>query len=70
MQRIIIEIMALTISLIIASSAFAQGDQKKYKKTCEQVCAERCPTAAHRNLCWIQCPNKCEMGRRDGNFRN
>jgi len=68
-RLILVALLALFAAHPSSAFAQAQGGAKKYKRTCQEICAERCPTASFKNACFAECPNKCEMGRRDGSFR-
>jgi hypothetical protein len=61
---IVSAIAALVISPRLASSALAQGQgQKTYKRSCQEVCVEKCQTSIRKDYCLGNCPAKCQMIR-------
>jgi hypothetical protein len=61
---IVSAVAALVISPLFASSALAQGQgQKTYKRSCQEVCVEKCQTSIRKDYCLGNCPAKCQMIR-------
>ena len=59
---------AVIVLMAMSSSALAQGQrQKTYKRSCQEVCLERCkakgPARHGLDACLSGCPGRCELDR-------
>jgi hypothetical protein len=62
-MRTLASFIAITL-IALSSSALAQGQgQKTYKRSCQEVCVEKCQTSPRRDYCLGNCPQKCQMTR-------
>jgi len=63
-MRILVTVVSAITLVALSSSVFAQGTQKKYKRSCAEYCAEYCATSSgYRNYCFAECPARCEQRR-------
>jgi len=47
--------------MVLSSSALAQGQNQK--RSCQEVCVERCQTSIRKDYCLGNCPARCQMIR-------
>src|SRR6266508_3420695 len=55
--------------LIAPLPAFAQKAQKAYKRSCDEVCLERCANAAYKSYCIQNCPQRCMLYRQQKKYQ-
>jgi len=59
MSKLFLAIVALAF-VAAPPPAFAA---KQWKRSCNEVCLERCATGLSKNACVANCPQRCELVR-------